>query len=566
MANFVLFALLHSKRLPMADPERAQSATHTVLNQSPPYGGINLFATDPLLDRAASGFPDGVRQNLFEQGAFWGSHEARDIARLANTNLPELERYDDKGNRIDQVVYHPAYHALMRHSVAAGLHASVWDTENTEQGLRHRARAARVYMTAQTECGHICPMTMTNASLSSLRHASDLNAIWAPRVMTRNYDRSLQPAGQKRGATLGMGMTEKQGGSDVRANTTAATRADDGSYRLTGHKWFMSAPMSDAFLVLAQAPDGLTCFLLPRFLPDGTANAIRLERLKDKLGNRSNASSEAEFENASAWRVGDEGRGVATILEMVTLTRLDCVVASTGLMRSAVAEAVHHCRHRAAFGKVLVDQPLMARVIADMALDLAGALALSFRVAESFDLQTDHAEEADYARLMTPVAKYWICKTAPAFIYEAMECLGGNGYVEQSALPRHYREAPVNAIWEGSGNIMALDVLRVLKRDRNTLDTVLNILSQELGPASKRSIDVLAAAASVALEDEGAARMLTEQLALTAAAAALRRDFPPAFADAFSETRLGRPWRSTYGMIDARFEARSFTDAICPAG
>ncbi|MDH3196091.1 MAG: isovaleryl-CoA dehydrogenase, partial [Hyphomicrobiales bacterium] len=541
-------------------------ATHAVINQSPPYGGNNLFATDPLLDLAASGFPDGVRQDLFQQGAFWGSHEARDIARLANTKLPELERYDSKGNRIDQVIYHPAYHALMRRSVAAGLHASVWETDNGEPGLRHRARAARLYMTAQTECGHICPMTMTNASQASLRHAPEVSAAWAPRVTTRDYDRSLRPANEKRGATLGMGMTEKQGGSDVRTNTTRAERAGDSLYRLTGHKWFMSAPMSDAFLVLAQAPDGLTCFLLPRFLPDNTVNAIRLERLKDKLGNRSNASSEAEFDGAGAWRIGDEGRGVATILEMVTLTRLDCAVASAGLMRSAFAEAVHHCRHRAAFDKVLIDQPIMARVLADMSLDLAGALALSFRLAEAFDLQADHAEEAAYARLMTPVVKYWICKSAPAFIYEAMECLGGNGYVEESALPRLYREAPVNAIWEGSGNVMALDVLRVLKRDRKTLDAVLDILAQELGPASQRSVDVLSAAASVALEDEGGARMLCEQLALTAASAALRRDYPPAFADAFSETRLGRPWRSTYGMIDARFEARSFIDAVCPAG
>jgi putative acyl-CoA dehydrogenase len=550
----------------MADPERARNATHSVTNQSPPYGGINLFETDPLLDLAASGFPDGVRQDLFQHGAFWGSREARDIARLANTKLPELERYDGKGHRIDQVVYHPAYHALMRRSVSAGLHASIWESDSAEQGLQHRARTARVYMTAQTECGHICPMTMTNASLASLRHASEINAVWAPRAMARDYDRSLRPVAEKRGATIGMGMTEKQGGSDVQANTTMAARADDGSYRLTGHKWFLSAPMSDAFLVLAQAPDGLTCFLLPRFLPDGAANAISLERLKDKLGNRSNASSEAEFESASAWRIGDEGRGVATVLEMVTLTRLDCAVASAGLMRSAFAEAVHHCRHRAAFGKMLIDQPVMARVMADMALDLAGALALSFRLAEAFDLQADHGEEAAYARLMTPAIKYWVCKSAPPFIYEAMECLGGNGYVEESALPRLYREAPVNAIWEGSGNIMALDVLRVLKRDGKTLDAVLNILAQELGPAAQRSVDVLSAAASVALEDEGAARLLCEQLALTAASAALRRDFPPAFADAFVETRLGKPWRSTYGMIDARFDAASFIEAVCPAG
>ena len=302
--------------------------THKVVNQSPPYGGINLFEADPLVNSAASGFPDSVRQELSELGAFWGTHEAREFARLANRYTPELERYNAKGERIDQVTFHPAYHALMRRSMLAGLHCSSFDRGEDEAGLRHRARAVRLYMTAQTECGHLCPMTMTNASLATLKHAPDLLGAWAPLILSRNYDRNFRPAAEKRGVTIGMGMTEKQGGTDVRANLTRAEPAATALYRITGHKWFFSAPMSDAFLVLAQAEEGLTCFLMPRILPDGTRNAIRLERLKDKLGNRSNASAEVEFDGATAWRVGNEGRGIATILEMVTLTRLDCAVAS----------------------------------------------------------------------------------------------------------------------------------------------------------------------------------------------------------------------------------------------
>jgi putative acyl-CoA dehydrogenase len=533
-------------------------------NQPPPYGGVNLFESDPLINSAASGFSDSVRQDLSDLGQFWGSHEAREFARMANRHAPELERYDARGERIDQVSFHPAYHALMRRSMLAGLHCSSFGRSEEEAGLRQRARAVRLYMTAQTECGHLCPMTMTNASLASLRHAPDLLADWAPRILSRTYDRAFRPAAEKRAVTIGMGMTERQGGSDVRANTTRAVSSEDGLYRITGHKWFFSAPMSDAFLVLAQADGGLTSFLMPCFLPDGMQNAIRLERLKDKLGNRSNASAEVQFQDAGAWRVGQEGRGIATILEMVALTRLDCAVASTGLMRAGLAEAIHHVRHRAAFGRLLLDQPLMLRVLADMALDLAAALALSLRLAEAYDMADEQPAEAAYARLMNPVVKYWVCKTAPAFLYEAMECLGGNGYVEESALPRLYREAPVNAIWEGSGNIMALDAVRASKGE-GILVQVLETIGGELGPGSKAAIDVLSAAANVAQEDEGSARILTEQLALTAAAAALRRDFPPAFADAFIETRLGRPWRSTYGMVDARFDGRALIDYVAPA-
>ncbi len=536
--------------------------THTIFNQPPPYGGNNLCTSDPLLEGATTGFSDAVRQDIADVGQFWGSADARELGRLANRNLPELKRFDASGYRRDMVELHPAYHALMRRSVAAGLHCSSWD--DAQGGTRHRARAARLFMTAQAECGHICPMTMTHASVASLRHAPDLFAEWLPRILSRTYDRAFRPAADKRGATIGMGMTEKQGGTDVRANTTRAEATGDGFYRITGHKWFMSAPMSDAFLVLAKVGEAPSLFLMPRFLPDGSVNGLRLERLKDKLGNRSNASAEVEFDGAGGFLVGEEGRGISTVLEMVTFTRLDCAIASAGLMRAGLAEAVHHCRHRSAFGTPLIDQPLMARVLADMALDQAGAFALSMRLAEAYDMMADRPEEAAFARLMTPAVKYWVCKSAPAFLYEAMECLGGNGYVEDSALPRHYREAPVNAIWEGSGNVMCLDVMRVLQREEGVLDAISAVLSDELGGSAEAAVNVLKAAAAVSAEDEGSARVLTEQLALTAAAAALRRDYPAALADAFIETRLGRPWRATYGMLDNRFDARAFVDYVCP--
>jgi putative acyl-CoA dehydrogenase len=538
-------------------------ATHSGLNQPPPRPEANLLDADPLLASAASGMPDSLRADLGENGRFYGSGEARELAFLANRHVPELERYDARGERLDRVVFHPAYHALMQRSMRAGLHCSAFDIGEAEAGMRHRARAMRLYMAAETECGHLCPMTMTNAALASLQHAPDVRAEWGLRIASRDYDAAFRPVHEKRSATIGMGMTERQGGTDVRANTTRAVAEAGDLYRVTGHKWFLSAPMSDAFLVLAQAAGGLTCLLLPRFLPDGTRNAVRLERLKDKLGNRSNATAEAEFDGALAWRVGEEGRGVATILEMVTLTRLDCAVASAGLMRAGFAEAVHHTRHRAVFGRLLLDQPLMQRVLADMALDLAAALALSLRLAEAFDMAADRPAEAAYARLMTPAVKYWVCKTAPAFLYEAMECLGGAGYVEESVLPRLYREAPVNAIWEGSGNVMALDVVRAM-REPEVLAQALGAIAEELGPGSRAATEVLLAAARVAATDEGAARLLTEQLALTAAAAALRRDFPRALADAFIETRLGRPWRSTYGMLDGRFDARAIVDYVAP--
>ncbi len=385
------------------------------------------------------------------------------LGREANENPPKLHAFDAKGFRFDQIEFHPAYHRLMGESIAAGLHCSTW----TKSGRcapppAEVTRAARFYIAAQVETGHLCPITMTRAAPAALVAAPGLAEKIVPKLLARSYDPAFRPFWQKSGLTLGMGMTEKQGGTDVRANTTAATPAGEG-YSLVGHKWFMSAPMSDAFLVLAQAPGGLTCFLLPRFRPDGSLNALRLQRLKDKLGNRSNASSEVEFTEAFAWRVGEEGAGIRTILQMVQLTRLDCAIASAGLMRMALAQAVHHCRHRNVFQKQLYDQPMMRAVLADMALEVEGAVALVFRLCAAHERAGDDAREAAYARLLTPATKYAVCKAAPAFVYEAMECLGGNGYVEESILPRLYREAPVNPIWEGSGNVMCLDVLRALR-------------------------------------------------------------------------------------------------------
>ncbi|MBK3745483.1 DNA alkylation response protein [Paraburkholderia aspalathi] len=543
--------------------------THDVTNQAPLLTGTNAYLGDPLLMQIASGFPKELHTDLEQIGRFVQSAEAQDLARLANTELPKLRTHDRQGNRIDQVEYHPAYHALMRRSVANGLHSSNWEDSAPEAGRRHQTRAARFYLTSQLESGHLCPLTMTSASLGALMATPELYRQWSPMILTRKYDPSQKPVNRKAGLTLGMGMTEKQGGTDVRSNTTRAEAtagpATGGFYRINGHKWFMSAPMSDAFLVLAQVSEGLSCFLVPRLRPDGSGNGFEFQRLKDKLGNRSNASAEVEFDNALGQMVGQPGEGVKTIMDMVTLTRLDCAVASAGLMRAGLAEAVHHTRHRQVFGVPLIEQPLMQRVLADMALDVAGATALSMRLARAFDMAANDRGEASFARAMTPVVKYWVAKIAPSLLYEAMECLGGNGYIEEGNLARYYREAPVNAIWEGSGNVMALDVARVLHRAPKLFDEVLDWIAQQLGRSGQGTIQVLRAAMQLTLSDEGAARLLTEQLALAAAAAELRYQGSAEIADAFIETRLAGQWRTTYGMLDARHNAKTIIDSLYPA-
>jgi putative acyl-CoA dehydrogenase len=538
---------------------------HDVTNQPPPFTGFNAWRGDPLLVQLAEDFSADAKKDLDAIGRFVLSEEAQNLARLANMETPKLKTHDRQGRRLDQVEFHPAYHALMRRSIASGIHSSIWENSEAETGKRHQVRAARFYMTAGLESGHLCPVTMTSASLAALMASPKLFREWAPRVTTRKYDQTHKPPVEKAGLTLGMGMTEKQGGTDVRANITKAERVGNGFYRINGHKWFFSAPMSDAFLVLAQAPEGLSCFLVPRLLGDGSGNGFRFQRLKDKLGNRSNASSEVEFVNAIGEMIGEPGAGIKTIMDMVTLTRLDCALGSAGIMRASLAEAVHHTRHRSVFGKPLIEQPLMQRVLADLALDVAAATALAFRLARSFDQAVAKDGEAAFARVMTPVIKYWVCKICPSVVYEAMECLGGNGYVEEAPLARQFRESPLNAIWEGSGNVMALDVLRVLGRGPALFDEVLAGIEQDLGPTAKGTTDVLRAAVQVAASDEGSARILTEQLALAAAAAELRRLGAGRIADAFIETRLAGQWRATYGMLDSRHDARLIVDTLYPA-
>jgi putative acyl-CoA dehydrogenase len=537
--------------------------THEVLNQSPSFEDINLFSTDRALTEAVSREGGGAAAKRLEAfGAACGSAAAFERGRLANENPPKLRSFDTKGRRLDVVEFHPAYHECMGLSMAEGLHCAAWE-HLREPGAKsvagaNVARSAGCYMATQMEAGHQCPITMTNAAVPTLLLQPEIASDWVPRILARDYDKSFRPAPAKRSVTIGMGMTEKQGGTDVRANTTRAEAAagpggPGSEYIITGHKWFMSAPMCDAFLVLAQAPGGLSCFLLPRFLPDGSVNAIHFMRLKEKLGNRSNASSEVEFHAAHGWLIGEEGRGVPNIIEMVTGTRLDCAVASAGLMRLMLANAIHHCRHRTVFQRKLVDQPLMGQVLADLALDVEAATALAFRLARCFDRASDPHAGA-WRRLMTPVTKYWICKIAPAFGYEAMECLGGNGYVEEGLAARIYREMPLNAIWEGSGNVMALDLLRVLQREPETVAIVMEDLAAAAGGDAhlKAQLERVQRMLHEPRFLDRRGRMLTEALAMLAAGAILRAHAPTFVADAFLATRLSGSPRHTYGQgLDA---------------
>jgi putative acyl-CoA dehydrogenase len=505
-------------------------------------------------------------------GALVGSAKALELGRLANDHPPRLKSFDPQGRRIDRVEFHPAYHEIMAISAAQGLHCSTWEHLLTGKDARpgaHVARCAGSYLAAQMEPGHCCPITMTHAAVASFRHAPDLARQWLPKILVRDYDPSPLPAEAKRAVTFGMGMTERQGGTDVRANTTHAEPVDGAgsgkAYAITGHKWFLSAPMSDLFLVLAQAKGGLSCFLLPRLREDGSLNGLRLLRLKDKLGNRSNASSEVEFDGAVGVLVGEEGRGIATIIDMVTLTRLDCAVSSAGLMRQAIARAIHHAGHRTVFQKRLIDQPLMAQVLADMALDVEAATALAFRLARAFDGGDDPVEAA-YRRLMTPVTKYWVCKAAPPLVCEAMECMGGNGYVEDGGFPLLYREVPVNAIWEGSGNVMCLDVMRAIEKEHEAVDGVMTELENAAAGESRLS-PVLARIKALLAEcarDQGAARSLVEQLALVQAGALLLHHAPQAVSDGFIATRLGGAWRHTYGAGLARADTKSILARAAP--
>ena len=527
---------------------QARLETHDILNQSPPYEDVDLFASDRALRDAVEANGGGAEAAvLSEFGRHWGTAAMFDAARAANENPPKLKTFDTKGFRRDVIEFHPTYHGFMVESTRAGLHASTWTPDGTRAPAPSEvARAARYFMVAQVENGHMCPITMTRACVGALAVEPSVLQRVIGKITSRIYDPSFRPWWEKDSITLGMGMTEKQGGTDVRANTTTALPAAEG-YIITGHKWFMSAPMCDAFLVLAQAPGGLTCFLMPRFRPDGSVNGLHFQRLKDKLGNRSNASSEVEFAQAFAWRVGDEGRGVRTIIEMVQLTRVDCVISSAGMMRMALVQALHHARHRTVFQKRLADQPMMRNLLADMALEVEGATALMMRLCRSFDLAGSDVKEAARARLLTSAVKYWVCKTAPGFIYEAMECLGGNGYVEETPLARLYREAPVNAIWEGSGNVMCLDVLRALSREGEAARAVLADLVRTCGdlPGAKEAAGFIVKTL-VAADGEARARAAVEKLAMLGAVAALTES-APAVAEAFARTRLATQRGGTFG-------------------
>ncbi|WP_033820720.1 acyl-CoA dehydrogenase family protein [Kitasatospora sp. MBT63] len=524
-------------------------ATHEVTNQVPaPYG--HDVAADPTLlaalHRAGAGWAE---PELHELGVLAGSEQAGEWGRLANEHPPVLRTHDRWGHRIDEVEFHPAWHELMGVAVGHGLHAAPW--REARPGA-HTARAAKFHVWSQVEAGHTCPVSMTYAAVPALRTTPALAEWLEPLLASREYDFGLREPSAKRGLIAGMSMTEKQGGSDVRANTTTATPQPDGSYRLTGHKWFTSAPMSDVFLTLAQAPGGLSCFLLPRVLPDGSRNRLLLQRLKDKLGNKSNASAEIEYDGAVGLLVGEEGRGVPTIIEMVNMTRLDCTIGAAAGMRYGAVRAIHHATHRRAFGAALVDQPLMRNVLADLVVESEAATAVAMRLAESTDRAlAGDAGEALVRRLGLAVAKYWVCKRGPAHAAEALECLGGNGYVEESGMPRLYREAPLVSIWEGSGNVAALDALRAMARSPETVDAFLGEL--DLAAGADRRLDAATAALRKQLGDhaelEYRTRRLVESMALAFQGSLLIRYGDPAVADAFCASRLGGDQGAAFGTL-----------------
>jgi putative acyl-CoA dehydrogenase len=526
-------------------------STHDVSNQPPPLGAYNAYATDlPLREAIAREGGAWAEADLQAFGAVAGG-ELYQLGFEANVNKPVLKTFDRYGHRVDEVQFHPAYHRVMELAMQHAVHSFAW--RHADKAGAQVARLGLAYMHSQMEAGSGCPLTMTFAAVPALRHSPELAQWWLPRMTATEYDPRSLPAEQKNSVLVGMGMTEKQGGSDVRANTTRAHPMADGSFELVGHKWFFSAPQCDAHLVLAYEDAGLSCFLMPRFRPDGTRNAIRIQRLKDKLGNWSNASSEAEFEGAYAQRVGAAGRGVATILEMVALTRLDCMMGSAGSMRQALVQAIHHAQHRTAFGKRLIDQPLMRNVLADLALESEASTALMARIARAVGAGGRDPQEAALARIGTAIGKYWICKRAAPFVNEAQECLGGAGYVEESNLPRLYREAPLNSIWEGCGNIQCLDVRRALSREPATCDALFAELEAARGghPALDAEIGVLKTELATTDDFELRARYVTERAALALQASLLLRAGHTEVAEVFCASRLQGQHGLAFGTLPA---------------
>ncbi|WP_407548774.1 acyl-CoA dehydrogenase family protein [Streptomyces sp. Pv4-95] len=544
------------------------TVTHEVANQAPPLTGFSTADEPALLEALRREGAGWGEPEVAELGALAGSAAVQDQARWAEEQPPRLRTHDRFGHRVDEVEFHPAWHQLMTVAVEHGLHAAPWADDRPGA---HLVRAAKFYVWSQAEAGHGCPVSMTYAAVPALRAAPDLAARYEPLLTSRTYDFGLRAPLSKAGLIAGMSMTEKQGGSDVRANTTRAVPAGDGTYRITGHKWFTSAPMSDVFLALAQTDEGLTCFLLPRVLPDGSLNGMRLMRLKDKLGNRSNASSEIEYDQAVAWPVGEPGRGVRTIVEMVNMTRLDCVLGSAAGMRAGLRQALHHTAHRRAFGRELDRQPLMRSVLADLAVESEAATLLGMRLAAAVDRsRAGDATEGALRRLALAAGKYWVCKRGSTHAAEALECLGGNGYVEESGMPRLYREAPLLSIWEGSGNVAALDVLRALSKEPAALDAFL--AEVETAAGADRRLDAAVAGVRKMLgglaDPEHAqlmARSLAERMALVLQGSLLVRFSHPAVADAFCASRLDGEWGNAFGTLPAGADLAAILERARPA-
>jgi putative acyl-CoA dehydrogenase len=551
----------------MATIER--NPAREVLNQPPPLEDRNLFTENrPLVEAVRREGAERAEERLVALGAESGQAAARELGRIANENPPILHTHDRYGHRIDEVEFHPAWHELLELSVRHGTHSFAW----REPGPgAHATRAAMMLCGSGLESGHGCPISMTYAAVPVLRRQPELAEEWEPRLASLEYDRRFIPADQKRGALAGMAMTERQGGTDVRANTTVARATGGGGpgaeYELTGHKWFCSAPMCDMFLVLAQADAGLSCFLLPRWTPDGERNRFQIQRLKDKLGNRSNASSEVEFDAAWARMVGEEGRGVQTIIEMVNFTRLDCVLGSTGLMREALAQAIHHCSHRSVFGNLLVDQPLMRNVLADLAVESEAATITSVRLARAIDEAPDDPDQALFRRLGLAVSKYWVCKSATWHVAEALECLGGNGYVELSGMPRIYREAPLLSIWEGSGNVNCLDVLRAMARTPDAVQAFFAEVESASGAEPRLDAYVRELKDELAEPEgiEARARRIVERLGVALEASLLVRHGDPAVADAFCATRLAGDRGRALGTLPAGVDFERIIERHSPA-
>lgn len=545
-----------------------EAATHEVLNQPPVLTDYDLFAHDTALQSAVGQWADSDKvQGLHSFGQTVGSCQMMAWAEQANANPPTLMTHDRYGHRIDEVQFHPAYHELMAFAISHGLHASPWTAGETDAQL---TRAARYYMHAQIEAAHGCPITMTYAAIPALKHQPNLMAEWGDKITAHVYDPANQPMEKKQGLTVGMAMTEKQGGSDVRANTTRAypvsAPGPGQAYELVGHKWFVSAPMSDLFLVLAQTQEGLGCFLLPRWRPGGDKNPMEIQQLKKKMGNVANASCETELRGALAWLVGEPGRGIQTIIDMVAATRYDCMIGSSAGMRQALSQAIHHCRYRSAFGRPLIEQPLMQNLLCDLALESEAAMWLSLRTARAMD-QPDDEHERAFARLATPVGKYWICKRVPTHAYEAMEVIGGTGVMETHVMARLFRESPVNAIWEGSGNIQCLDILRILDKAPHALAAW--FVELELARGEHRLLDDHIKSLKQDLKSTQdwvwQARDLADRLAVGMQAALMVRFAPPAVADAFCCSRLGQRGMHQYGCLNTRFDATSVLDRAFPS-